>query len=143
MASCCKEKKCNAIIYTKPVLNENIKSTFEFYRPFADFSFGEKLQSVYPLLDMIFTYLNYKDLLFASAVCKIWREVALKHLKSRQEVGWFSITGNKRTYELKRSNNLLRCNTHFSIILTHSRQCSFKANICVKYNDYHSCCQGK
>lgn len=147
MPPCCKdkEKKCKALITTKPTPEESIEkllSTIVSCAPSTDFSLGEKLQSVYPLLDLVFVYLSYKDLLSASEVCKIWRETALKYLKARQEAAWFSVTGRDRLYDLKRSSNLLLCNTHLSIVVTNPRLVALTSNICVKYLDHHSCCKG-
>lgn len=142
MLTCCTRSKCKAIIITKPVLHEDKEQCNANTPPLPSFSLGEKLESVYPLLDLIFTYLNYKDLLQCSAVRSTWREIALKELKSRQELAWFSSTGEKQLYELKRSPNLLRSNPCFCIALLRTSKFSLNTQICVKYEDHHSCCKG-
>lgn len=144
MKSCRDQGLCKTVIATKPVLDERIPASCNaISNSSLDFSLGEKLQSVYPILDLVFTYLNYKDLLSASLVCKTWRETALEQLKARQRIAWFSSSGQKGIYDLKRSCSLLRNNPYFSIILVHSKLRSLKTQICVKYSTFHGSTKGK
>lgn len=145
MLSCCKEKKCRAKINTEPTPDEAIVklSSIVYDAPSADFSLGENLQFVYPLLDLVFAYLSYKDLLSASEVCQTWRETALKYLKLRQKVAWFSVSGrNKLHYELKRSKNIFLSDTHFCFVLIKPRMAALTSNICVEHLNHHTCCKG-
>lgn len=71
----------------------------------GDFSLGEALQSVY-LLDVVFKYLSYGDLLRALQVNEMWKEIAEKELKRRNHLGWFSCKGKGTAFELKCSKNI-------------------------------------
>lgn len=142
MFNCCKKKSCQAIIKTEPAVMDYNVSELLSSSPSLDFSLGESLESVYPLLDLVFSHLSYRDLLSVSEVNKTWREVALKQIKGRQQVAWFSCPGDLRIYKLKRSHNLLHCNPRFCIVLIPTWRCSLRTKICIKYSDGHTCTTG-
>lgn len=82
-----------------------------------DFSLGERLQSTYPLLHIVFGYLDYKDLLSASAVSKPWREVASNERRKRQRCSWFSCVEEGHFCKLNRGVDLLRNNPRLCVAL--------------------------
>lgn len=132
MSNCCKRRNCQAIIKTEPAIV--VKKDAELQAN-SDFSLGESLELVYPLLDLIFSYLSYDDLMSASEVNNSWRDVALRQASGRQQVAWFSCPGEHRMYQLKRSHSLLRSNPYFCIVLIPSWRCTLQTKLCVKYSN--------
>lgn len=117
----------------------NYSNNYVSLPPTPDFSLGKNIQSVYPLLDLVFAYLSHRDLLSVQLVCKSWRETALEHIRARQEVAWFHSISENGPYEIKRSSKLVLNNPHFCIVLMRLRGCTLKTRVCLR--DINNFCQ--
>lgn len=97
----------------------------------TEFDFGTAIENVYPLLEMVFDYLDYKDLRNASQVNKTWKDFADKILEKRAEVSWFSCYKTKQSNVLHHSDNLNMNNIGIGIILYNSRKVKLQEYICI------------
>ncbi|CAH0547318.1 unnamed protein product [Brassicogethes aeneus] len=96
-----------------------------------NFDFANAIESVYPLLDIILSFLDYKDLINASQVNKAWKEVADKILLKRCDPSWFTCYKIKGSNILKYSDNLNKNNIGIGIILYNSRRIKLTDYICI------------
>lgn len=55
-----------------------------------DFDFAEALESIYPLMEIIFDYLNLEELQIASKVKESWKVTANTVLQKRIKPEWFT-----------------------------------------------------
>lgn len=104
-----------------------------------EFNFGESLQNVYPLLEIIFGYLNCRDLKAVSKVSTEWSKVALKELQKRNEVRWFTcaLRGIKsQPADLVTSSNFHYSNGQMGIILYEGRKHKLDKYMCI--HDYQN-----
>ncbi|CAH1967034.1 unnamed protein product [Acanthoscelides obtectus] len=90
--------------------------------PTEDFDFAEALESVYPLLETVFSYLNYQELKICCQVKKSWEEVAETVLSRRTTPSWFTcykVRGRRKNkgHVFKHSTNLNNSNVGTAIIL--------------------------
>lgn len=81
----------------------------------VDFSFGNALENVYPLLNIIFEYLSWKELEIASQVCVHWKAVAQKIFTSRSMFTKPLILINNEN-KLLRSNNFYHHYIDFTLL---------------------------
>lgn len=56
--------------------------------PKVGFNIIKSLQSVYPLLNIIFTKLSYDDLMSCKLVNKCWKDIASSELRKRNQISW-------------------------------------------------------
>ncbi|KAJ8967869.1 hypothetical protein NQ317_006185 [Molorchus minor] len=102
-----------------------------------DFDFSEALESVYPLLDIVFNFLNYNDLKTCCKVKKSWKDVAENILQRRNKSSWFTCYKTKtkpRRNVFKHSDNLNYNNVGMGIILYDFRRIKLNKYICVHTN---------
>ncbi|RZC36668.1 uncharacterized protein BDFB_003077, partial [Asbolus verrucosus] len=100
-----------------------------------NFDFSEALESVYPLLEIVFSYLDYNDLQTASLVKKSWQITANKVLEKRNDVSWITVFRKKRQSYVHYSSNYPYNNISVGIILFNYRSVSlnFLADQVVPY----------
>ncbi|XP_044766844.1 uncharacterized protein LOC123322856 isoform X2 [Coccinella septempunctata] len=91
-----------------PALSIEMKENFEL---------GERLESVYPLLDIIFEYLNDKDLDNVMNVKKSWGSIAERLLKKRSQPCWVTCYQDRGNVFFKDSGNLHFNNASAAIVL--------------------------
>lgn len=102
-----------------------------------DFDFAKALESVYPILEIVFSYLNYKDLKSCSSVKTSWKYVADTILARRLKPSWFTCyrtKGKKKTNIFKYSNELNYNNVGVGIVLYDSRRINLSKFICLHKN---------
>ncbi|KAJ8956014.1 hypothetical protein NQ318_006290 [Aromia moschata] len=102
-----------------------------------DFDFSVALESVYPLLEIIFNFLNYNDLQTCCKVKKSWKDIAESILQKRNKSSWFTCYKTKikpRRNVFKHSDNLHYNNVGMGIILYDSRRIKLNKYICVHSN---------
>ncbi|XP_018569015.1 uncharacterized protein LOC108909237 [Anoplophora glabripennis] len=109
--------------------------------PLENFDFSEALESVYPLLDIIFSFLNYNDLRTCYEVKMTWREVAQRILEKRNKSSWFTcynakVSSTVKPKIIRHSDNLNYNNVDMGIILYDFRRIKLNSYICV-HNFYH------
>ncbi|CAH1156101.1 unnamed protein product [Phaedon cochleariae] len=105
-----------------------------------NFDFGSALENVYPLLDIVFSYLNCDELRTCSQVNSSWKDIAINHLEKRIEPSWFtcfkrgtssSRTTSKCVYSIQKSGNLKHNCVSVGIILIDSRTIRSNKKVCV------------
>ncbi|KAL3284017.1 hypothetical protein HHI36_018187 [Cryptolaemus montrouzieri] len=96
-----------------------------------DFNFGDALESVYPLLDIIFGYLSDEDLENVAKIKMSWKEVADRALKKRSKLCWFTCFQKHKSNFLKHSGNLHHNNASIGIILFDYRRLKLNKYICL------------
>lgn len=102
-----------------------------------DFDFAEALESIYPILEMIFSYLSYKDLKSCCFVKKSWEVIAEKVLKKRKSPSWFTCyrtKGKKKSNLFKCSKELNYNNVGIGIVLYDFRRIKLSKFICLHKN---------
>lgn len=108
--------------------------------PLENFDFSEALESVYPLLEIVFGFLNCNDLKTCCEVKMTWKEVAEKILKKRNKASWFTCYSTEmskvKPKVIKHSDNLNYNNVEMGIILYDFRRIKLNSYICV-HNFYH------
>lgn len=82
-----------------------------------NFELGERLESVFPLLDMVFEYLSDKDLDNCIKVKRSWGPIAKRLLKKRTKTCWVSCYQDRGNVFFKESGNLHSNNAGNAIIL--------------------------
>ncbi|XP_028129822.1 uncharacterized protein LOC114325886 [Diabrotica virgifera virgifera] len=97
----------------------------------ANFDFSEALESVYPLLDIIFDYLDFNDLTRCCQVKNSWKEIAENILSKRAQASWFTCFKGSTTNCFEHSVNLNYNNVGFGIILYDFRRIKLNKFICV------------
>lgn len=103
-----------------------------------DFDFAEALESVYPILEIIFNYLSYRDLKSCCSVKKSWEVIAENVLKKRKSPSWF--TFSYRTRRQNKSNlfqyskELNYNNVGIGIVLHDSCRIKLSKIICLHKN---------
>ncbi|ENN70949.1 uncharacterized protein LOC109544812 [Dendroctonus ponderosae] len=106
--------------------------------PTCDFSLGEALAQVYPLLDLIFEYLPLGDLKCCLEVSTTWKETAEQILDRRVAPSWFTCfkVGAKgcKSNTILHSPNLNFNNVEMGFILYDSLQLELNAYICLHRN---------
>ncbi|KAG5891714.1 hypothetical protein JTB14_016097 [Gonioctena quinquepunctata] len=123
----CHEGFCVRSIKRKvPVTNVPITKNFDL---------SSSLESVYPLLEIIFSYLNYNDLKSCCDVKRSWKDAAETILKRRVKPSWFTCyrtkTKPKSHYFDHHSDNLNYNNVGLGIILYDFRRIKLNKFICV------------
>ncbi|KAK9881541.1 hypothetical protein WA026_016419 [Henosepilachna vigintioctopunctata] len=97
-----------------------------------DFNFGEALESVYPLLDIIFSYLNDKDLENVALVKKSWRDIAERIMKKRPpNLCWVTCFQRYKSNFIKHSGNLHYNDAKIGIFLIDYRRLNLNKYICL------------
>lgn len=102
-----------------------------------DFDFAEALESVYPILEIIFSYLNYKDLKSCSFVKNSWKDIAEKILSKRSKPSWFTCyrtKAKKKSNIFKYSKELNYNNVGIGIVLYDFRRIKLSKFICLHKN---------
>lgn len=102
-----------------------------------NFDFSEALESVYPILEIIFSYLNYKDLRSCCAVKTSWKDVASDVLNKRLKPSWFTCyrtKGKKKSNVFKYSTELNYNNVGIGIVLYDFRRIKLSKFICLHKN---------
>lgn len=102
-----------------------------------DFDFAEALESVYPILEIIFNYLNYRDLKSCCSVKKSWEVIAENVLKKRKSPSWFTCyrtAGKKKSNLFQYSKELNYNNIGIGIVLYDSRRIKLSKFICLHKN---------
>lgn len=122
----------NRCIYLA-ILKENTK-TEETITKTENFNFGEALQSVYPLLNIIFTYLNSIDLNNAAQVSKEWQKVALREKQKRCSVEWI-YSKLVDTPQMQTSSNFYYNSVDKGILIRDRRCFSLDKYMCIHSND--------
>lgn len=85
--------------------------------PKEGFNLAKSLQSVYPLINIVFSKLSYDDLMSCRLVSKCWKDVASSELKKRNKISWVILERFNDSYTapatLKTSRNFQSstCNT--------------------------------
>ena len=95
-----------------------------------NFDFAEALESVYPLLEIVFSYLDYNDLQTAALVKKSWQVTASRILEKRNDVSWITVFRKKRQSYVHYSKNYLYNNISLGIILFNYRAVSLSDCFC-------------
>ncbi|CAG9854487.1 unnamed protein product [Phyllotreta striolata] len=99
-----------------------------------NFDFSEALESVYPLLDLIFEYLDCNSLRNCCKVKKSWKDVAENILSKRVQLSWFTCFKggvNNKSNIFEHSVNLNFNNVDLGIILYDFRRIKLNKYICV------------
>nr|XP_023017848.1 uncharacterized protein LOC111506863 [Leptinotarsa decemlineata] len=102
--------------------------------PTDDFNLFSSLESIYPLLEIVFSYLNYNELKTCSQVKQSWNETAETVLRRRMRPSWFtcykthSIPSFHQDYY---SPNLNYNNVGLGIILYEFRRMKLNKYICI------------
>jgi hypothetical protein len=99
-----------------------------------NFDFSEALDSVYPLTEMIFSYLDYKSLQTVGQVKKSWQITANNILEKRNKVSWITVFRKKRLCYVHDSDNYHNHNTAASIILFNCSVISLSDSLCCHEN---------
>lgn len=102
-----------------------------------DFDFGEALESVYPILEIVFSYLNCKDLKSCCSVKNSWKDVAETVLARRLKPTWFTCyrnKGKKKTNIFKYSQEINYSNIEVAIVLYDFRRIKLSKFICLHKN---------
>ncbi|VEN55868.1 unnamed protein product [Callosobruchus maculatus] len=104
--------------------------------PTENFDFAEALESVYPLLETVFSYLNYPELITCCQVKESWKKLAEKELSRRILPSWFTCykakgKWNSTSQVFKYSRNLNHNNVGIAIILYDYCMIKLHEYICV------------
>ncbi|XP_063910042.1 uncharacterized protein LOC135127533 [Zophobas morio] len=139
MAYCSKGRVC--ITLKKP---SQLKTEVDVAAK-ENFDFAEALESVYPLLEIVFSYLDYNDLQTAALVKKSWQVTASRILEKRNDVSWITVFRKKRQSYVHYSKNYLYNNISLGIILFNYRAVSLSDCFCchedvssrkIKFSDF-------
>lgn len=110
------------------------KHTQAKIRKTKNFNFGESLQSVYPLLDIIFGYLDSSDLNNAMLVCKEWHKIAIREKQKRNALSWV-ICKQEAMRSLQTSNDFYYNNIGKGILIRGKKAPSLDKFVCIHSND--------
>ncbi|XP_056643659.1 uncharacterized protein LOC130449715 isoform X1 [Diorhabda sublineata] len=99
--------------------------------PSENFNFSDALESVYPLLHIIFDYLDCNDLRTCSKVNKTWKDVAENMLIKRVQSSWFTCYKSEKSNIFEYSYNLNYNNVGFGIIFYDFRRIKLNKFICI------------
>lgn len=114
-----------------PIQNKNLEVTVT---KSENFNFGESLQSVYPLLDIVFSYLKNVDLNNVSLVSKEWKTVALREKQKRCMISWVYCKLEKPAL-LQISKNLHYNNIEMGILVRGKKGYGLDKYVCVHYDN--------
>lgn len=92
---------------------------------------------MYPILEIVFNYLSYKDLKSCSSVKSSWKDVADKVLSRRIKPSWFTCyrtNGKKKINVFKHSKELNYNNVGVGIVLYDFRRIKLSKFICLHKN---------
>lgn len=93
-----------------------------------NFSLGEALQSYYPLLEYVFTYLDKASLQCARCTGTMWKELATKELNKRLSPSWITFCPNGR---LTCSREFSYTNVSFGIFAYNPKLVKLDRTLCV------------
>lgn len=100
-------------------------------RSVSSFHFGAALESVYPLLDIIFSFLSDADLKTICEVKTSWKAIADRELKKRNKPSWISCSKKLKINVVQHSENIHYNNANIGIILYNYRRLSPNKYMCL------------
>lgn len=103
--------------------------------PTSGFDFAAALESVFPLLEIIFENLDYQELKICSNVKPSWSDIVEKVLIKRCKPSWFTYyVSNNYGRGFGCSSNINRNNVAIAIILYDYKRIKLNRYICVHKN---------
>ncbi|KAL1501039.1 hypothetical protein ABEB36_006443 [Hypothenemus hampei] len=86
-----------------------------------DFSLGESIVKVFPLLELIFNYLTIDELKVCLQVCQEWKDIATEQISKRVGPSWFTcykiISKKRKANVIEHSPNLNYNNVELGFIV--------------------------
>ncbi|KAK9717617.1 hypothetical protein QE152_g23648 [Popillia japonica] len=96
------------------------------------FDFGEALEQIYPLLQIIFENLPYEDLKTALLVNNTWNKYSKDELRKRNNASWLSLSRTKASQlTIQKSNNFKYDSVAFALIFYNYHDIKLQKFICV------------